>query len=835
MKRRYISNRITRFAAGTAFCLMLLLICGNTAVAAEDETIRSEYSYRRYTTADGLPGVSMQALLKDAGGLLWQGTVRGASSFDGFDFTPCALDSFPNVERIEEINGQIRFLWGGEMFYPATGKRVTLSDTLTFNPHNSYSLPPNFYVFENLEGKKYFVTVENDRISRMEDISQLQNVFKYKPYLDVQRQELYIPDNPNRQVCIYSLTAKTSRTVENVMMESFFRHSRLGLLGIGDSGIYRMEGDRAELYVPLSFERKNKIAKETRDGDLYVTDFYNIYRISGEQVEHLYHNSGAFIWDMALDDDENLWVATNRGLYNFFHFAFLNYRIPDHNIQSVTQDERGTYWFAGNDDDIFSLSDGRLERIDYPLNPKINTISFNFVFSHHLITYFLIRDGVLIHENGHFHWADLPGENQYYNNIVAYGENLLVTGTNTVFEITPQGKAVKTHTEKDLKITGYPGIAVDRDNRIIVGGREGLSILEKGEVTVLKNRNTPESDIVCIDYGNHVFSVAKKRLNLIEGDSIKTVCTFDNDYIRGILPFDDENMIVATLKGFYIFNSKKYFETGEVQLLFYNHNNGMNGIEPLFGKLFLDNSHNVWMPTSEGIVRFDPYKLIRQISAPNLTVLNISVSTDNVNWQPVGKDSLKLDYMHNDIRFSYIGLCYSAAENVRYRYRLLGFQDEWSEPVKQREVTFNNLPPGDYTFEIYADAGTDESRSETQSLAFTIRPAFWQTAWFLAACIIFLIFSGAGVALFIQRRKNRALLEKLRTEKELNELRISSIRLKAIPHFNANVLAAIEYYIANRTKKDAMRILAIYSDFTLKTLTDVDRAARSLSEELAYV
>jgi LytS/YehU family sensor histidine kinase len=93
----------------------------------------------------------------------------------------------------------------------------------------------------------------------------------------------------------------------------------------------------------------------------------------------------------------------------------------------------------------------------------------------------------------------------------------------------------------------------------------------------------------------------------------------------------------------------------------------------------------------------------------------------------------------------------------------------------------------------------------------------------------------AGVALNFQRRKNKVLMEKLRAEKELNELRISSIRLKAIPHFNANVLAAIEYYIANRTKEEAMRILGIYSDFTFKTLSDVDKAARPLSEELAYV
>jgi hypothetical protein len=248
-----------------------------------------------------------------------------------------------------------------------------------------------------------------------------------------------------------------------------------------------------------------------------------------------------------------------------------------------------------------------------------------------------------------------------------------------------------------------------------------------------------------------------------------------------------------------------------------------------------DENGTVFIPTIEKAISFHPENLLDKLLPPNMYLQSFMNSANNIHWKTSDKDNSKLDYKHKNIRFGYIGLSYTAAENVRYHYRLRGFQNDWSEPVKEREVTFNNLPPSDYVFEIYADAGTDESRSEIRSLAFTVRPAFWQTEWFIAACVVFLMLVGAGVALYIQRRRNRALLEKLRAEKELNELRISSIRLKAIPHFNANVLAAIEYYIANRTKDEAMRLLGIYSEFTFKTLSEVDKAARPLSEELAYV
>jgi LytS/YehU family sensor histidine kinase len=191
--------------------------------------------------------------------------------------------------------------------------------------------------------------------------------------------------------------------------------------------------------------------------------------------------------------------------------------------------------------------------------------------------------------------------------------------------------------------------------------------------------------------------------------------------------------------------------------------------------------------------------------------------------------------MQVGLKFSFTGICFSNPNAVRYRYRLLGFQDEWSDPISENQVGFNNLPQGNYEFQIYALCENESIKTPVLSSYFTLTPAFWQTAWFLAFCVAVLILLTAGVALYIQRRRNRALLEKLRAEKELNELRISSIRLKAIPHFNANVLAAIEYYIANRTKDEAMRLLGIYSEFTFKTLSEVDKAARPLSEELAYV
>ena len=139
-----------------------------------------------------------------------------------------------------------------------------------------------------------------------------------------------------------------------------------------------------------------------------------------------------------------------------------------------------------------------------------------------------------------------------------------------------------------------------------------------------------------------------------------------------------------------------------------------------------------------------------------------------------------------------------------------------------------------FCIEITASAFLQENETTNSSTTFLVFPDFYQTISFMIVVILVLMTLSAIITVRVQKFRNRRLFEKLSIEKELNELRISSIHMKVIPHFNSNVLAAIEYNIVSRTKEEAMRLLGIYSDFTLKTLSDVEKAARPLHEELAY-
>ena len=820
--------------------LLLLLFCGIN-LTAQDDSLKTEYSYRRYTTHDGLHHMMTAAVFQDKMGYLWIGTYRGFSRFDGYTFTPFLSESGQWIERFENIgNGQIRAFGETDCFVVDKNdsvREIHLTDSLHFNPFTSQLLPTGYLVYEtnnyatNDGDRRYLMQLQNDSLKTCLLLPGLNNIKNPRIFWDKRADLLYIPEK--ERITVYNMKSKEVSSIENVAhIENFCLHSRLGLLAIGDEGIFKIENLKAELIIPHTFKVRNKQMLETEDGGLMIRDFHSIYRLNENRIEELCHDSSLSFWDMTLDKNNNLWVATNGGVFNFFQFNFQIHRIEGHAIQTIVQDDKGTFWLGGEGDDLFTLSGGKLKKqsVPFPKTWKWTSFAGTATCIDNML-YFPRKDGVVIWDNKRFTFADVPLTG-IYNKVIPFGNDYLLSSDDALYFIDKYGHT--TRVIDDLKQSEIFSMAVDNNKRIILGGGKGLTVVTD-TVHLIQQQNTSNSIVLCIDKQGNIWSGSLNLLNLLRGDSIVTVHSFKENSIVGLMPVGEHYLLIAMLKGFYIMDLLSYFEHNQLSLLYYNHLNGMTGLEPIFCALYMDKTGRVWMPTTDCIVSFDPQNLIRAVSPPIFHILSVATSADNVRWEKTAMDKIVFSHKNNNFRFSFIGINYSATENIRYHYRLRGFQDEWSEPATQREVTFNNLPPGDYVFEIYADSGTDESRSETQSFTFSIQPAFWQTAWFLISGIAFLMLASAGVAIYVQRRKNKALLEKLRAEKELNELRISSIRLKAIPHFNANVLAAIEYYIANRTKEEAMHILGIYSDFTFKTLSDVDKAARPLSDELAYV
>ena len=139
--------------------------------------------------------------------------------------------------------------------------------------------------------------------------------------------------------------------------------------------------------------------------------------------------------------------------------------------------------------------------------------------------------------------------------------------------------------------------------------------------------------------------------------------------------------------------------------------------------------------------------------------------------QPLAElKSLELSYQDQLISFEYVGLDYSNPESTRYRYRLVGFDNEWIEAGKSRRVTYTNLPAGNYELQLVAGNNDGVWSEPGLKLNVSVQPAPWNTWW---AYLIY-AFALAMMQLMYARFMNRKLI----IEQEQKEFLTKQVKAK---------------------------------------------------------
>ncbi|MCC6461617.1 MAG: response regulator [Saprospiraceae bacterium] len=163
------------------------------------------------------------------------------------------------------------------------------------------------------------------------------------------------------------------------------------------------------------------------------------------------------------------------------------------------------------------------------------------------------------------------------------------------------------------------------------------------------------------------------------------------------------------------------------------------------------------------------------------------------------RDQVVISYQSNVFTIEFAALDFREPEKNRFAYRMLGFNDQWIQLGTQHQVTFTNLDPGEYTFQVRG-ANNDGIWNETpRSLRIIITPPWWKTTWaYIAYALLFV----AAISGFVQARlrflKNRTrMLEtavrqgtaQIQEQKELLEVQAGELqeldRLKS--RFYANI------------------------------------------------
>ena len=72
-----------------------------------------------------------------------------------------------------------------------------------------------------------------------------------------------------------------------------------------------------------------------------------------------------------------------------------------------------------------------------------------------------------------------------------------------------------------------------------------------------------------------------------------------------------------------------------------------------------------------------------------------------VNVDPYSTEKLKTDYNQNFLEVAFIGLNFMAPDQLYYRYKLIGLEEQWQQ-TKNTSLRYPSLSSGDYIFQVQA-------------------------------------------------------------------------------------------------------------------------------------
>ena len=177
----------------------------------------------------------------------------------------------------------------------------------------------------------------------------------------------------------------------------------------------------------------------------------------------------------------------------------------------------------------------------------------------------------------------------------------------------------------------------------------------------------------------------------------------------------------------------------------------------------------LWFATLKGVVSVDPASLeptnvlLPPVVIERAQIDGHALSLRSPGQLPAGARRLEIDYT---------ALSLVASEKVRFRHRLLGFDNDWVDAGARRTVSYTNLPPGDYSFQVKACNNDGAWNQEGAIWDLRVAPFFHQTRWFWG-CVVF---GACALALALHhlharglRLRNALLSERARLSQDVHD------------------------------------------------------------------
>lgn len=780
---------------------------------------------RHLSVDEGLPQSFVSALEQDNEGFVWIGTRNGLSRYDGKNFktfqhhfnnkNSLASNTVDYLRKSSENGLWIKYETAGIDYFDINSGKINHIIDADFLDKNNIAIHRKSWLVTE-DGFLWFKSSANEifsfdiqrKILKRQNLNFHSDEIIYN-ILEDKKQNIWILTQKNLKI----FTKKTNRFTNIPIPYTMFadklqQNNKEAALFHQRKNGELMWADKEKFYF---FDPKKRAFRNEK---LPFLPIYNIKLLSADSQGKEYFVADHIIYNY----DPTL---------GFRKTAALNLE-KNRPPQAFLVDNSGLMWIGGDAEGI------------YTIDPKLNFQSFSFEKD---FTTDLLKNYYGVSVSVFFNWQDRNGvlPSSYFlrsvttqnknwialNRIVSYYDHL----HKKIFRL-PELKSESFAPIKGISLYGESPIVIDDLNNIYIFDQPKWKLLFSSNQ--FKSNITPTNiyfdqktkilwvateshGIVKVNFGtkkidyiknntkdfpvNHLISLTPdpKNDNILWIGSNDGLIQFNkNDHkvkifsgregfpdnvIYSILPDKSGNLWMGTNKGLLKFDPKTY------KLRIFTRSHGLENIEfNRFHQLMLPDGKLAFGGAKSGVV-FNPEDIKKDNFSPPTAITQITLNNEKINLaernlNPVNQiKELSVEYFENTVSISFAALQYNQPQQIQYRYRLKGYQDEWIFAGNNTEAVFTKLPPGTYIFEVNATNTTGNWSNLIKSLTIKVTPPWWKTWW---AIIFYLIALIGGIFWFVRFKINQEIIKnsiKLK-QKEAQELRrLDKIKTK----FFANI------------------------------------------------
>ena len=725
-------ERARRVCAGRVCVLAVAALLAGGQAAAQ------VVNFRNYNAIDGLPQAQVLAMHQDRSGYLWFGTYGGLSRYNGHEFstytTRHGLSGNTITALTEDADGLLVVGTGGAGVCFVTRGRdrcLRAADGLPDDDVRDVLVSPDGSVWVATE--RGIARIRGDTLTQYGETEGLPDEQVHRLARDGEGR---LWAATQRGLAVWSNGGFVADTLAPIAGEAVrvVLPTPYGLLVGTERGLY-LRGEADVRRLPLPEGDVSFIADAALDssGVVWIATRGGALRFDGEEIGHLTRRNG-LLFDIVnramVDREGNVWFGTDAGASKLVPGPFTllteSEGLPHSFVRAIAEDAAGRLWVGTRDgiairegDHLRALDLGRAmpDRRVYALAPvpgggMIVGTRRGFIHVHGE------RRRLYLAEDG------LPGD--FVLSAVADSAGAWI-GTDRGLARWENGvvrAAPETGVPQDMAIVA---LAKDARGRLWVGGRAGGVYVVGPDGTRLIGPDQGMSD-------QTVWSIAEDAAGAVwigtngdgayrvAGESVHRFTTAEglvDDFVWQVQP--------DARGGVWLFTSRGLDRYADGAFEHYGRGDGLVDLEGAANAAAEDGNGELWFGTGSGLVHFSPAREVSNPVPPPVYIEQITSDGEHVSGERA-----RIPFGGGVLQFSFASPSFRDESAVRYRYRLIGVSEQWSQPTDQTRIGYASLAPGRYRFEVAAlnDHGVPSTAAATASI--TIVPAFWQTWWFRA-------------------------------------------------------------------------------------------------------